>query len=157
MHTLPFLLTLLALLVAPLLAQDAPAAQQPMQAAQPLEIEPLGPEPTLCARRTVAGDSVSVHYIGMLGSPQGNRFDESYRRGAPLRFALGHGQVIRGWDEGLRDMCVGEKRRLTVQPEWAYGAKGAGGIIPPNSVLGQLTAAVRVRSVADSDQSSIPS
>ena len=64
----------------------------------------------------------------------GSEFDASYKRGQPLSFTVGKGQVIKGWDEGLLDMCPGEKRKLTIQPEWAYGSR-AMGPIPANSVL----------------------
>ena len=64
----------------------------------------------------------------------GSEFDASYNRGMPLSFAVGSGQVIKGWDQGLLDMCIGEKRKLTIQPEWGYGARGMGPI-PANSVL----------------------
>ena len=64
----------------------------------------------------------------------GSEFDASYNRGQPLSFKVGSGQVIKGWDQGLLDMCPGEKRKLTIQPEWAYGSRGAGPI-PANSVL----------------------
>ncbi|KAI4670066.1 Peptidyl-prolyl cis-trans isomerase fpr2 [Alternaria conjuncta] len=86
-----------------------------------------------CVRKTKAGDKVNVHYRGTLES-DGSEFDASYNRGQPLSFAVGTGQVIKGWDQGLLDMCPGEKRKLTIQPEWAYGSRGAGPI-PANSVL----------------------
>ena len=86
-----------------------------------------------CTRKTKAGDKVDVHYRGTL-EKDGSEFDASYNRGQPLTFSVGTGQVIKGWDQGLLDMCPGEKRKLTIQPEWAYGARGAGPI-PPNSVL----------------------
>jgi FK506-binding protein 2 len=86
-----------------------------------------------CSRKTVAGDKINVHYRGTLES-DGSEFDASYNRGQPLSFAVGQGQVIKGWDQGLLDMCPGEKRKLTIQPDWAYGARGAGPI-PANSVL----------------------
>lgn len=82
---------------------------------------------------TVAGDKVKVHYRGTLAS-DGTKFDASYDRGSPLEFHVGKGQVIKGWDEGLLDMCVGDKRTLTIQPEWAYGSR-AMGPIPANAVL----------------------
>ena len=63
------------------------------------------------------GDKVDVHYRGTL-EKDGSEFDASYNRGTPLSFHVGKGQVIKGWDEGLLDMCPGEKRRLTIQPEW---------------------------------------
>lgn len=89
--------------------------------------------PVECSRKTVAGDKINVHYRGTLES-DGSEFDASYNRGQPLSFAVGQGQVIKGWDQGLLDMCPGEKRKLTIQPDWAYGSRGAGPI-PANSVL----------------------
>ncbi|KAF2110532.1 hypothetical protein BDV96DRAFT_604091 [Lophiotrema nucula] len=86
-----------------------------------------------CARKTVAGDKIEVHYRGTLES-DGSEFDASYNRGTPLSFTVGQGQVIKGWDQGLLDMCPGEKRKLTIQPDWAYGSRGVGPI-PANSVL----------------------
>lgn len=65
----------------------------------------------------------------------GTVFDTSYKRGQPLAFTVGVGQVIQGWDQGLLDMCIGEKRHLTIPPDMAYGERGAGGLIPPNSTL----------------------
>ena len=88
--------------------------------------------PAKCSRKTKAGDKINVHYRGTL--TDGTEFDASYGRGEPLTFTVGQGQVIKGWDQGLLDMCPGEKRKLTIQPEWAYGSRGAGPI-PPNSVL----------------------
>lgn len=79
-----------------------------------------------------AGDRVSVHYRGTL--QDGTLFDQSHGRG-PFDFGLGAGQVIRGWDEGVAGMSVGGKRRLTIPPSMAYGARGAGGVIPPNATL----------------------
>lgn len=79
------------------------------------------------------GDTVSVHYVGTLVS--GQRFDSSRNRGQPFSFQLGAGQVIPGWDQGLQGMKVGEKRRLTIPPELAYGEQGAGNIIGPNATL----------------------
>ncbi|XPS71416.1 Peptidylprolyl isomerase [Ascochyta lentis] len=86
-----------------------------------------------CKRPTVAGDKIHVHYRGTLAS-DGSEFDASYNRGQPLSFKVGSGQVIKGWDQGLLDMCPGEKRKLTIQPGWAYGSSGTGPI-PANSVL----------------------
>ncbi|KAF1913959.1 hypothetical protein BDU57DRAFT_521076 [Ampelomyces quisqualis] len=88
--------------------------------------------PAECSRKTVAGDKIEVHYRGTL--EDGTEFDASYNRGQPLSFTVGQGQVIKGWDQGLLDMCPGEKRKLTIQPEWAYGSR-ATGPIPANSVL----------------------
>lgn len=98
-----------------------------------------------CKRKTVAGDSVDVHYRGTL--EDGTEFDASYNRGQPLSFPVGSGRVIKGWDQGLLDMCPGEKRKLTIQPEWAYGSKGIGPI-PGNSVLIFETELVGIKGVS---------
>lgn len=79
-----------------------------------------------------AGQNVTVHYTGRLTS--GTTFDSSVGRG-PFEFKLGAGMVIRGWDEGVAGMKVGGKRTLTIPPQLAYGASGAGGVIPPNATL----------------------
>jgi peptidylprolyl isomerase len=81
-----------------------------------------------------AGDTVDVHYVGVAYST-GEEFDASWNRGEPLRFRLGVGQVIQGWDQGVQGMKVGGKRKLTIPPELGYGAQGAGGVIPPNATL----------------------
>lgn len=80
-----------------------------------------------------AGQQVSVHYTGWLTN--GTKFDSSVDRGQPFQFALGRGQVIRGWDEGVAGMQVGGKRRLLIPADLGYGARGAGGAIPPNATL----------------------
>lgn len=85
-----------------------------------------------CARKSQDGDSVSVHYRGALDN--GYEFDSSFSRGVPIDFKLGAGQVIRGWEIGILDMCIGEKRTLVIPPEYGYGARGIGPI-PPNAVL----------------------
>jgi FKBP-type peptidyl-prolyl cis-trans isomerase FkpA len=81
----------------------------------------------------VAGKTIIVHYTGWL--TDGSKFDSSKDRNDPFRFKLGAGQVIRGWDEGFSGMKIGGKRKLTIPPEMGYGARGAGGVIPPNAVL----------------------
>lgn len=80
-----------------------------------------------------AGQRVSVHYTGWL--TDGRKFDSSKDRGQPFTFNLGAGQVIRGWDEGVAGMCVGGTRKLTIPAQLGYGARGAGGVIPPNATL----------------------
>ena len=84
-----------------------------------------------------AGQKVSVHYTGWLyeGGVRGAKFDSSKDRGDPFRFGLGGGQVIRGWDEGVQGMKVGGTRLLVIPPALGYGARGAGGVIPPNATL----------------------
>jgi FKBP-type peptidyl-prolyl cis-trans isomerase len=79
------------------------------------------------------GQTVSVHYTGWL--TDGKKFDSSKDHGRPFSFALGRGQVIQGWDDGVAGMKVGGKRKLTVPPELGYGAQGFPGAIPPNSTL----------------------
>ncbi|KKT29671.1 MAG: Peptidyl-prolyl cis-trans isomerase [Parcubacteria group bacterium GW2011_GWC1_44_10] len=80
-----------------------------------------------------AGNTVAVHYTGWLTN--GQKFDSSLDRGQPFSLQLGQGQVIKGWEEGLLEMKVGEKRRLTIPPELGYGERGAGNMIPPNATL----------------------
>ncbi|XP_008284985.1 12 kDa FK506-binding protein-like [Stegastes partitus] len=79
------------------------------------------------------GQTVTVHYVGTLTN--GKKFDSSRDRGDPFEFKLGKGQVIRGWDEGVAQMSLGEVAKLTCSPDYAYGSKGYPPIIPANSTL----------------------
>ena len=91
-------------------------------------------------REAEPGFNISVHYTGWLydaaaTDKKGKKFDSSLDRKQPFDFALGAGQVIQGWDEGFAGMKIGGKRTLVIPPEMGYGARGAGGVIPPNATL----------------------
>ena len=83
------------------------------------------------------GQTCVMHYTGWLyaNGAKGKKFDSSVDRGDPFEFAIGQGQVIGGWDQGVATMKVGGKRTLIIAPELGYGARGAGGVIPPNATL----------------------
>lgn len=118
-----FLLIASLLVLSPLLQMESAMAEE-------LQIEILteGDGDT-----AVSGMRVTVHYEGRL--TDGTVFDSSYSRGQPFGFTLGAGQVIRGWEEGVAGMKIGEKRRLTIPSELGYGERGAGATIPPNATL----------------------
>jgi len=89
-------------------------------------------KPEECQEKSKKGDLLTMQYVGTL--PDGTQFDSSYDHTEPFSFQLGEGHVIPGWDQGMVDMCIGEKRKLRVPPHLGYGETGAGKI-PPNSVL----------------------
>ncbi|KAK6203221.1 immunophilin [Scheffersomyces amazonensis] len=91
---------------------------------------PVAPED--CYAKVEVGDTISVHYVGSL--EDGYVFDSSIDRGQPITFPIGVGRVIPGWDQGLIGLCVGEKVKLTIPPELAYGEQGVGPI-PPSATL----------------------
>ncbi len=84
-------------------------------------------------RQPKAGETVVVHYTGTL--TDGTKFDSSRDRGQPFSFVLGAGQVIKGWDEGIAQLKIGDQAILVIPPTIGYGARGAGGVIPPNATL----------------------
>ncbi|MDR3551057.1 MAG: FKBP-type peptidyl-prolyl cis-trans isomerase [Candidatus Babeliales bacterium] len=89
------------------------------------------------APKAQKGQVVTVHYTGWLndGGKPGKKFDSSVDRGTPFQFVVGKGMVIKGWDEGLQLMTVGEKRRLIIPADLGYGSRGAGAVIPGNATL----------------------
>ena len=90
-------------------------------------------KPESCDKVARNGDMLTMHYTGTL--EDGKKFDSSYDRSEPFKFQIGVGQVIKGWEEGVLGMCIGEKRRLIVPPELGYGDQGAGDIIPGGATL----------------------
>ncbi|KAH9473836.1 hypothetical protein MJO28_000333 [Puccinia striiformis f. sp. tritici] len=111
---------------------DQPASEPP---AKPKKLQ-IGVKfkPEKCDIKTQNGDELSMHYTGTLLAT-GAKFDSSLDRDSPFEFTLGKKQVIAGWDQGLLDMCIGEKRKLVIPPDMAYGKNGAGGVIPPDAAL----------------------
>ena len=121
---------LLALVAAPLAALAAGEVTTP-SGLRIIDVKPgTGPVPQ-------AGQTVTVNYTGWLfvDGKKGKKFDSSLDRGEPFSFTLGQGQVIKGWDEGLATLHVGGKRTLIIPPDLGYGARGAGGDIPPGATL----------------------
>jgi len=112
-------------------SSDLPEENQGVQEIEGLETEVLQEGSGEQAKN---GDKLSVHYTGTL--EDGTKFDSSLERGMPFEFVLGQDQVIQGWEKGILGMKVGEKRKLVIAPELAYGEQGAGnGAIPPNATL----------------------
>jgi len=111
----------------------------------PLDIVPDFSE-AVGTRKTQEGDVIQVHYRGTLQA-NGKKFDSSYDRGDPLEFTVGQGQVIQGWDKGLLQMKIGEKRTITIPPALGYGQSGAGNIIPGNATLIFETELVGIKGV----------
>ena len=121
---------LLMLAIAPLSALAAGEVTTP-SGLRITDVKPgTGPVPK-------AGQTVTVNYTGWLfvDGKKGKKFDSSLDRGEPFSFTLGQGQVIKGWDEGVATMHVGGKRTLIIPPDLGYGARGAGGAIPPGATL----------------------
>ncbi len=124
----------LALFGALILAMSTADAAEPVTTPSGLrytdQVVGTGPSPQ-------AGQTVSVHYTGWLdeGGKPGQKFDSSRDRGQPFSFPLGQGRVIAGWDEGVASMKVGGRRTLVIPAALGYGARGAGGVIPPNATL----------------------
>ena len=111
---------------------DAPKQDQPKPGATVTELK-IEDSKIGTGAEAVTGKSVTVHYTGWL--TDGTKFDSSKDRGQPFSFQLGGGQVIKGWDQGVAGMKVGGVRKLTIPASLGYGARGAGGVIPPNATL----------------------
>jgi len=120
--------------LAPLAVLLLPAlvAAEPQLTASGLGVEYLS-KPDACERLAKNGDLLEMHYTGTL--EDGKKFDSSRDRSEPFKFQIGVGQVIKGWEEGVLGMCVGEKRNLIVPPQLGYGDQGAGDIIPGGATL----------------------
>lgn len=171
---------ILAALLAAACGAEAPAATTPAPttpAAGVVTAGPAGEENTVTTPSGLTfievapgagdlarvGDVVEVHYRGTLAD--GTQFDSSYSRGDPIQFILGQGMVIRGWEEGIAMMRKGGQARLIIPPELAYGAEGAGGVIPPNATLTFEVELVEIRPapaeapqpIAEDDYTSTPS
>jgi FKBP-type peptidyl-prolyl cis-trans isomerase len=115
---------------APTLAADTPRSGQLVITDSGLEYLDMT---VGTGREAGPGDTATVQYTGWL--QDGTKFDSSYDHGKPFSFRIGAGQVIKGWEEGVTGMKVGGKRKLTIPPHLGYGARGAGGLIPPNAKL----------------------
>lgn len=121
----------------PVRNEEAAVASSPPQEADELMITELE---SGTGETVAAGQTAVVHYTGWLYDPdapdgKGEKFDSSRDRGKPFRFPVGGGRVIKGWDQGVAGMQVGDERRLLIPPELGYGERGAGGVIPPDATL----------------------
>ncbi|GAA5848245.1 hypothetical protein JCM3766R1_006778 [Sporobolomyces carnicolor] len=114
-------------------ATSSPPSSSSSSSSPELKVEVVH-KPSSCLIKSRARDQLSMHYDGRL-LESGKEFDSSRKRGQPFGFKVGAGQVIKGWDQGLLDMCPGEQRRLTIPPELGYGSRGAGGVIPGGATL----------------------
>jgi FKBP-type peptidyl-prolyl cis-trans isomerase len=125
-------LVVFSLVAPPAVAQGAPGKMSELPSGLKYTDTTVG-----TGAEATKGHKVSVHYTGWLynNGAKGAKFDSSLDRGQPFAFALGAGQVIRGWDEGVAGMKVGGTRTLVIPPDLGYGARGAGGVIPPNATL----------------------
>ena len=117
---------------APVLLTLAAVSAEVKETESGLKVEYIS-KPDTCDKVARSGDMLSMHYVGTLES--GAKFDSSYDRSEPFKFQIGVGQVIKGWEEGVLGMCVGEKRKLIVPPALGYGDQGAGDIIPGGATL----------------------
>jgi len=127
--------------------EDEAKAEDVAPVDEEISVEVIGEVPADCERKTKQFDQLSMHYTGTI-TETGVKFDSSHDRSEPFKFQLGTGQVIKGWDEGLTEMCVGEKRKLIIPASKGYGATGAGEKIPPNA---GLTFEVELLSVEDGE------
>lgn len=114
-------------------ASQANQSNQLKQESKPMQLEIKTTMEGTGDRAVKSGDTISVNYTGKL--MDGTKFDSSLDRGTPFTFTIGQGQVIKGWDQGLIGMKVGEKRTLAIPSELGYGERGSGSVIPPNAAL----------------------
>jgi FKBP-type peptidyl-prolyl cis-trans isomerase FkpA len=139
-HTLAFSLVLACFVTAGCKAESTNSTQEkPAMTQNITELQKIDTQ-VGTGREAEVGFNVTVHYTGWLYDAaaeggKGKKFDSSLDRNSPFNFFLGGGQVIQGWDEGVQGMKIGGKRTLIIPSEMGYGARGAGGVIPPNANL----------------------